>query len=269
MVYHNITPSEYFSEYNNSTYRLVLDGLDQVKYLHDKFDYCLAVSEFNRLDLISYGYKCPIDVIPVIIPFSIYDRNPSKELLHEYNDDYKNLLFLGRISPNKKQEDIIAAFFCYQKYYNKKSRLFLVGNWEGMEQYYSRLRDYINVLGVENVVFSGHASFDEVLSYYSLADVFLCMSEHEGFCVPLVEAMYFDVPVIARASAAIPSTLGGAGIMIKEKEPHFIAGLINAINTDQALRTHILNVQQERVKAFAYETVRGQIVEFLAHFIRR
>ena len=155
------------------------------------------------------GYTCPIDVCPILIPFSDYEKEPDRRVLRRYKGDGKtNLLFVGRIAPNKKQENVIRAFYFYHKYYSPDSRLFLVGSWSGMESYYERLCDYVKALGIaEHVVFTGHIRFDEILAYYHLADVFLCMSEHEGFCVPLVEAMYFHVPIVAYSCAAVPDTL--------------------------------------------------------------
>ena len=142
------------------------------------------------------GYTCPIDVLPILIPFDDYAKTPSQQVIDRYSDGYTNLIFTGRIAPNKRQEDVIRAFYDYKKFYNPKSRLILVGGHNGMERYYHRLKSYINALELEDVVFPGHIKFDEILAYYKIADVFLCQSEHEGFCVPLVEAMYFDVPVV-------------------------------------------------------------------------
>lgn len=113
---------------------------------------------------------------------------------HYKDDGYTNFIFVGRVAPNKKQEDVIRAFYCYKKYCNPKSRLFIVGSYNGMERYYHRLRRYVGALELDNVVFTGHIPFAQILAYYHLADLFLCMSDHEGFCVPLVEAMYFNLP---------------------------------------------------------------------------
>ena len=137
------------------------------------------------------GYTCPIDVCPIIIPFADYDREPDAEVLARYRGDgKKNWMFLGRVSPNKKAEDVIRAFTCYKRDYEPESRLFLIGRTGGVKLYDKALENYIRLLGVEDsVIMPGHVTFAEILAYYHLADVFVCMSEHEGFCVPLVEAM--------------------------------------------------------------------------------
>ena len=258
MIYHNITPPEFFDGYDNRSKRLTTYGLAATKCIADKMDYCLAVSEFNKQDLRAMGYTCPIDIRPVFIPLLDYEKKPSRKIMARYeNDGYTNILFVGRICPNKKQEDIIRAFYYYKRNINRKSRLILVGNSAGMEKYYYKLRNYVDELKLADVIFTGSIPFDEILAYYRLADLFLCMSEHEGFCVPLVEAMYFDVPVLAYASSAVPSTLGGSGVLLKEKDPVLAGEMMHCVLSDNALRRQILQKQRERLQDFSFEAVRA------------
>ena len=140
MIYHNITPSYFFQPYNAKLTQLLKDGLTGVLNLAGAFDFCLADSEFNRQALLEMGYTCPIAVRPVLIPFSDYAKKPTQEIIDRYdNDGYVNFIFVGRIAPNKKQEDVIRVFSCYQRFCNPKSRLILVGSWSGAESYYRRL----------------------------------------------------------------------------------------------------------------------------------
>ena len=245
------------------------EGIEGAKNLSDKADYCLADSEFNKQDLEEMGYKCKIDVLPILIPFEDYRREPDKEIVRQYTDDsYTNILFTGRIAPNKCHEDIIAAFYQYHKHYNEKSRLILVGNYEGMGKYYEKLRSYTRQLNIEKeVVFTGHIRFDEILAYYHVADIFLCMSEHEGFCVPLVESMFFNIPIVAYASSAIPDTLGGSGFLLKEKNPLETAGAINYILENDEVKNAILERQQERLKDFDHDVIEKQFLCYLREFI--
>ena len=122
-------------------------------------------------------------------------------------------------------------------------------------------------LKLADVVFTGSIPFDEILAYYHLADLFLCMSEHEGFCVPLVEAMYFDVPILSYESSAIPYTLGDAGVLLGEKDPVLAGEMMHRILSDEALRQQILQKQRARLKDFSFEAVQalfeGQIGAFL------
>lgn len=270
MIYHNITPPHFFGTYSSTARALTEYGYDGTKYLSDRIDYVMADSSYNASDLVSMGYKCDMYVRPILIPFNDYEKEPDSEIISRYSDDgYTNIVFVGRIAPNKKQEDLIKAFAYYKKNVNPKSRLILVGNDGGMERYSACLKKYAEALMVDDVIFTGHISFKAILAYYRIADVFLCMSEHEGFCVPLVEAMFFNVPIIAYASSAIPDTLGGSGILIKDKDPVFVSMLIDRLVNDKALREHVIDGQKRRLGDFAYETVREQFIEGLNSFINR
>lgn len=267
MIYHNITPPGFFKGYSASAYDSATMALRELAFLSDKVDYCMAVSEFNKQGLIEGGFKCEIGVRPILIPFDDYKKKPDKKIIGKYGDGYTNIIFVGRIVPNKKQEDVIAAFAYYKKNVNPKSRLILVGNPVGFESYLERLKKYAASMGLEDVVFTGHISFPAILAYYRIADVFLCMSEHEGFCVPLVEAMYFNVPIIAYKSCAVPYTMGESGLVTDSKNPVEIALLIDRVVNDSALRQSIIDGQRKRLDDFSYENVRAIFEKQLKHFI--
>ena len=129
-----------------------------------------------------------------------------------YGDGRTNLLFVGRIIPNKKIDDLIRVFAVYQRYVDPRSRLLLVGDYRGHERYYDGCRRWSGGFDLDEVVFTGQVDDDDLLAYYSVADLFLCLSEHEGFCVPLVEAMIFGLPVMAYDAGAVRETLRGGGI---------------------------------------------------------
>ena len=267
MIYHNVTPPEFLEAYNPFTADACREGLKQVTYLADKFDYCLADSAFNKQELIRMGYTCPIDVLPILIPFEDYKKAPSKKVLRRFRDNKTNILFTGRIAPNKKQEDVIKSFYYYKKYINPDSRLFLVGSYYGMEYYYHSLKAFVERLQLEDVCFTGQIKFNEVLAYYHLADVFLCMSEHEGFCVPLAEAMDFQIPIIAYDSSAIGDTLGGSGILLKEKDHRIAAEMTDRLMTDQKLREDVIYNQSVRLKDFEHGTIKDQFEKYIKTFI--
>ena len=267
IIYHNVTPPVFFEGYSDKAAKQCEEGLRGVRHIADKADYCLAVSEYNKKDLIEMGYNCKIDVLPILIPFSDYDKKPSQNIISQYSDGYTNILFTGRIAPNKKQEDVVRAFHFYKKHYNSKSRLIFVGSSNGMERYYKKLRSYVNALGTEDVIFPGHIKFNEILAFYKVADVFLCQSEHEGFCVPLVEAMYFDVPIIAYNSSAIGDTLGGSGVILDKKDPIETAGVIDRLVKDSKLRETVVANQRERLNSFAHSVIEEQFEQYLQGFI--
>ena len=268
MIYHNITPAYFFEGYNEDTVRSIRAGYKGTEYLKDKIDFVMAVSQYNANDLKAMGYKCPMYIRPIVIPFEDYTKEPDKEIVAKYGaDGYTNILFLGRIVPNKRQEDIITAFAYYKKHINLKSRLILVGNDGGVEKYGDSLKKYVKALGVDDVIFTGQTSFRAILAYYTIADVFLCMSEHEGFCVPLVESMFFKIPIIAYDSSAIGSTLGGSGVLLQDKDPVLVSRIIDRIVTDKELREQIIAEQSKRLEAFSYEAMKENFRRGLELFI--
>ncbi len=269
MRYHNITPPEFFRGYNEQAVARAMSGLQEMQLIARAFPYGIADSDFNRQDMRKLGFKCPIDVCPIVIPLEDYDREPDKDVLKKYQGDgYTNLLFVGRIAPNKKQENVIRAFRHYRKYYNPKSRLFLVGSSTGMESYLGRLQGYVKALGIEDsVIFPGQISFRAILAYYRLADVFVCMSEHEGFCVPIIEAMYFGKPIVALRAAAVPGTLGGAGLLLEDAEPGVAAAAIDRIMRDEKLRDALKTEREKQLKKFSYEVVSERMKKCLGKIV--
>lgn len=267
ILYHNITPPHFFKDYNKQAMYSCSQGLKAAKHLAKIADYAIADSEFNKQDLISYGFTCDIDVLPILIPFEDYEKKPSDKVIKEYDDDYTNILFTGRVVPNKKHEDLIETFCYYKKYINPKSRLIFVGSSAGVDHYRGQLEEYVNRLELEDVIFTGHIKFDEILAYYKVADVFLCMSEHEGFCVPLIEAMCFDVPVIARDTTAIAGTLGGSGLLLPDNDPLVAAEMLNRVLTDTELREKVIANQRLRLQDFDNKIVKEQFLQIIEKII--
>ncbi len=250
LVYHNITPPAFFNEYNQHAISYIYKGKKQLEEYQEIVEFAFAVSEYNEKELTECGYT-NTDILPILLDFEKYRNKTDIELYRKYQDT-TNILFLGRIVPNKAQKDVIRSFYAYNMYENPNSRLFLVGSYEGMEVYHAELLELAEKLGIgEQVFIPGKVSFEELCTYYNIADVFLCLSEHEGFCVPILESFYFGVPVIAYEAAAIPYTMGDAGILLKEKDYRFIAALINEVVADDVYREELVERQRERLKAFS------------------
>ncbi len=261
--YHNVTPPEFFKDYDSSVEKNTSNGLKQVRELRDSIDYVMTVSEFNKHDLQNMGYCCPMFVVPILIQFADYAQKPSEEIMKRYSDGIKNIVFVGRIAPNKKLEDVIEAFDYYNKNVDGNTRLIIVGAYDIRNNYYRYLQKRIKKLSANNVIFTGHIAFNEILGYYKVADAFLCMSEHEGFCVPLVEAMYFKVPIVAYSSTAIPDTLNGCGILLEDKRPETVAKGLETVLKDAVASERIIEGEEARLKDFDNGVVKEQMLKVL------
>lgn len=249
-IYHNVTPPCFFTRWGTHMIELQTNALKDLSSMNHVFDKVIAVSEYNKADLVEMGYEADdIVVIPILVDFEDYRQTPDGDTISSYDDECTNILFVGRIVPNKKQEDIIKTFAYYQKNINKKSRLILAGS-PFSNEYFEDLKKYIEALELTNVIMPGHVSFKEILAFYQIADVFLCMSEHEGFCVPMLEAMMFDVPIVTYAGAAIPGTVGDSGALFYEKDPIVVSYLIDRVAKDEKLRTVMIQKQREQLKKY-------------------
>jgi len=257
LIYHNLTPAEYFKGVNEELYNFLIKGRDSLPSLVPFVELAIGDSEYNRQELESMGFSRTA-VLPILIDFDTYHRF-NASIVDKYSDDYVNLLFVGRISPNKKQEDILKIFY-YYKSINPKSRLFLIGGYKGCERYIDQLHTIIKKLHLSDVVLTGSVPFTDLISYYKIADIFLCMSEHEGFCVPLVESMFFDIPIIAYNSTAVPHTLGNSGILVREKKYDEIAELIHVIAEDNTLKKRIIEGEKERLKTFEFDEIKRKLM---------
>jgi glycosyltransferase involved in cell wall biosynthesis len=238
--YHNVTPPEFFvgvSPWHEEKCRAGREELADIA--RADCDIYLADSEYNREDLLIEGVaeeRC--FVVP---PFHHIERlqaiEPDMEVLDEYRDGLTNILMVGRVAPHKGHPMLIDAFAAYHHDYNPQSRLIIVGKEEEAFKIYSeRVRGMSAYMLFEDaVVFTGGASDEELKAYYLLASVFAIASEHEGFCVPIIEAMSMKVPVVAYASSAIPATVGGAGLLIAERRPYLMAEAIDRLVRDEAL----------------------------------
>ena len=268
LVYHNITPPEYFVGVHRTLARQCFRGRRELRAYADRCDLALGDSEFNRQDLEALGFPRTA-VLPVVPDFSHLDREPHRLVADEFDDAWTNVIFVGRVIANKKIEDVIRYFYAYQTLFNPRSRLLIVGAQTGFERYTAALHALVAKLGVSNVHFTGHVSDEELVAFYEIADLFLCASEHEGFCVPIVEAFYKEVPVLAYAATAVPSTMDGAGVLFEDRDPEHVATLMDALVSDAALRDAIVDGQLAAVERLRSRDFAGTLLGFVDRILSR
>jgi glycosyltransferase involved in cell wall biosynthesis len=263
--YHGITPERYLYGINDYIQHLLVRGREELKLYPELTDMALANSRYTQLELSNLGFK-RTEIFPLLLDLNIYDKNPNENLISRFKDNYVNILFVGRVIPQKNQH-IILKIFSYYKLLNPRSRLFLIGNFEGCENYFNQLQEIVRKLKLKDVHIPGKVPMSDLISYYKLADVFLCMSEWETFCVPLVESMYFDTPVLAYNRTAIPDTLGNSGILINKLKSEEIAEMIDLVVKDEAFRNKIIRKQRERLKDFERPNMENLLKEYIQQVI--
>jgi glycosyltransferase involved in cell wall biosynthesis len=271
LVYHNITPPGFFVDVHEQLVEQCFKGRRELGIYPGRVDLALGDSEFNRQELETLGFN-PTAVLPVVPDFSHLDGEPNDLIASQFDDDWTNILFVGRIIPNKRIEDVIRYFHAYQRTFNQRSRLLFVGSYGGYEKYLSMLQGLVATLGTSNVLFAGHVSDAELTAYYDVADLFLCASAHEGFCVPIVEAFYKQIPVVAYAATAVPATMDGAGVLYSTQEPLEVAALVDAVLSDESLYDAIVAKQDEavaRLKARDFDKILVGFVEQVLKTPRR
>ena len=262
-IYHNITPAHFFLGFHPHLAGLCYHGRRELETFAPRTELGLGDSEFNRRELEEAGYA-RTGVLPIVLDLGAQHRPASPVVRRTYADGRTNILFVGRVIPNKRIDHLIRAFAVYQRWVDPRSRLLLVGDHRGHERYYDRLQELVRELRVDEVVFTGHVDDRDLVAYYSVAHAFLCLSEHEGFCVPLLEAMEHGVPVIAYDAGAVAETLRGGGVLLRSKDFEEIAELLHAVVHDAAFRTTVLATQQRAIGSVRATDFRALLLDRLA-----
>ncbi|MBI5199056.1 MAG: glycosyltransferase family 4 protein [Nitrospirae bacterium] len=263
LLFQNITPSHFFLGINSRIEEDCRRGKEELKGLVPFIDLALGSSEFNRIQLEDLGFKVT-GIIPIILNDLSYQKRPNKRFMKYFGDGKVNLLHVGRIAPNKKIEDIIKVFYFYNHKINPDSRLLIAGTDINMENYAFALKELADGFGLGEVYFLGMTTLEELNACYRVAHAYICMSEHEGFCVPLLEAMYFNVPIIAYNSSAVPYTLGDSGIVVNEKIYEEIAEMVDVFVRDKKFREKVIEGQRERFKDFNRGGLKDKLKGYLS-----
>jgi glycosyltransferase involved in cell wall biosynthesis len=262
IIYHNITPPEYFIGIHKDLVKLCFRGRRELTAYIDRCDLALGDSEYNRQELQALGFPAT-GVLPVVPDFSHLDVEPDPSLAAQFDDDWTNVMFVGRVIPNKKFEDVIRAFHVYRTRHNPRSRLLLVGSYSGFEPYLTLLTSLVADLGTPDVHFLGHVSNEQLTALYDVADLFHCASEHEGFCVPIVEAFHKRVPVLAYAATAVPATMDGGGVLYESKDFGQIARIMDAVLSNAALSDDIVRSQDAALRRLQQRDFSGTLLGFV------
>jgi len=267
MRYHNITPAEHFVGFNERTAAQLAQGRRMLPSLAEPTELAICDSAYNASELDAMGFR-HTEVLPIVIDFASFDERPDPKRLRELAEAKgKRILFVGRIAPNKRQCDLIRLQALRRRVSRVPAQLYLVGSFGGAPRYMDHLMALRRHLGVEDIVhFTGMVSHADLLAFFKTADLFVCLSEHEGFCVPLVEAMHFGIPIIAHAAGAVPETLGDSGILVQQKTLPALAELVDVALTDEDLRERTVAKQRARLAAFEPERVKRRFLELLETF---
>jgi glycosyltransferase involved in cell wall biosynthesis len=253
LQYHNITPASFFAPYDPGLFRLAALGREELRSLAGHVDLALGDSEFNRRELEEMGFA-PTGVMPIAVNIERITAAPRRPALEKIlSDGLINILFVGRIVPNKRIEDHIRLAEVYKRYVDSYYRFIFVGRHDGLPRYYAQVRALMAEFEMlpDRFWFTGPVPDEDLAAFYRWADVYVSLSEHEGFCVPLVEAMAADVPVLAYAAGAVPETLGGAGVLFEPKDLELAAEMLGTLVYDRAVRDRVIRGQRRRLADFA------------------
>jgi L-malate glycosyltransferase len=266
LVYHNISPAQAFAPYDPGFSGLLHAGRRDLALLRDRVSLALADSQFNAAELTALGYE-DVRVSPLIIdPRSLHDVELDEGTTHHLETKVEGpvLLFVGQILPHKRPELLVQAFHVLTTYLVPEAHLIMVGS-QRIESFRQAVQDQIAELGLHRVWLAGGVPPETLRSFYERADAFVTASDHEGFCVPLLEAMSFDLPIVARSTAAIPETLDGAGLEVDPADgPIVLAESMAEVLTNQTLRTELVRRGHRRLADFDPELARQRFLENLS-----
>lgn len=266
--YHNVTPAHFFAPYDAGICRFVSIGRQELASLAGHTDLALGVSTYNRKELDALGFP-RTGVLPIMVDTDRLRAAPRVPSLETWlQDGLTNILFVGRIAPNKKIEDHIRLAEHYKRYVDSYYRFIFVGHDQAVPRYTATVRALINEYQMlsDRFWFTGPVPDHELAAYYRNAHAYVSLSEHEGFCVPLIEAMSMDVPVLAYGAGAVPETMGGQGVCFTPKDLELAAEWLGALVYDEPLRRPIIEGQRRRARDFAPDSLAPALQALIAEF---
>jgi glycosyltransferase involved in cell wall biosynthesis len=261
--FHNVTPAHFIEPWEPGAAYGCSWGRNQLHELAVTAELGIAHSHYSEEDLRHEGFV-ETAVAPILLDLSMFESEVDEARLHALqaakDGGGADWLFVGRLSPNKCQHDLVKALAVYRRLYDPAARLHLVGG-SSSDAYVTAIEGFAAELGLSDAVdIPGSVTPGELAAYYQAADVFVSVSEHEGFCVPLVEAMYNRVPVVAFGSSAVPETLGDGGVLLPSKDAATVAAAVDRVLRD---RDAVVAAGTARLAAFDLERTRAQWVDLL------
>ncbi|MFT5196575.1 MAG: glycosyltransferase involved in cell wall biosynthesis [Cellvibrionaceae bacterium] len=252
-VYHNVTPAHWFAGSHPELVRLTKLGVTQLNQMGSVASAGIGVSEFNCSEMRAAGFK-NVTVVPITFEAKQFEQ--TEPVLLNIKKDGPVLLFVGRLSPNKCQEDLVRLLYACKKLESGTQLVLIGSHW--MPAYVDWVRYVAEQLGVaESVHLLGSVSFAEMAGGYCAADLYVSLSEHEGFGMPLIESMHFELPILAYRSTAVTGTLGGASVTVGEKKYNIMAQLVMDIWQDKAWQQRIIGRQNKQLQNFLEPQVKA------------
>lgn len=265
--HHNITPPELYERWEPAAAYGCAWGRSQLPELAGRSVLGVADSEYNEDELRRAGYAATATA-PILLDPAVFEHGGGGADAGALDRMWStkvgaDWLFVGRVSPNKCQHDVVKAFAAYARLYDPAARLHLVGG-SSSSTYWAALEKYVAALGLaDRVRLTGSVPSGDLLAHYEVADILVCLSEHEGFCIPLLEAMAHRVPIVAFASSAVPGTLGDAGVLLPSKQPSTVAAAVHRVLSDPSLRDALVAAGTARLEQFTLARTRDRWAEVL------
>jgi glycosyltransferase involved in cell wall biosynthesis len=269
LVYHNVTPARYFEPWDATFAELLELGRSELYELRHRVSVALADSTFNAVELQALGYRDVRVVPPVIDPLRLARVTPTPSVVHHLDTRIAQpfFLYVGQLLPHKRPDFLVEAMHVATTYLGLGATLMLVGH-PRLPKYAQAIHELVRELNLPNVHVVGSVSTPDLAAFYSRATGLVTASEHEGFCVPLVEAMAFGLPIVARACGAIPETLADGGLLLSPGErPPVLAEALESLVLDGALRGRLAGAAGRRLEAFERTRAQRELLSVLAEAV--
>jgi glycosyltransferase involved in cell wall biosynthesis len=268
LMYHNVTPASYYEPYDAEFAEVLALGRREVELLRPRVVRALAASRFNAEELENMGYE-DVRVVPPIVDFQRLARTEPNETTLHYLAGFEGriLLSVGQLMPHKRPDFLVEMAHIGSTYLDMRAFVMLVGHHR-VARYAKAIRDQVRELSLNRVHIVGAVSERDLAAMFQSADAVVTASEHEGFCVPLIEAMAMGKPVVARALGAIPETVGDAGLLLPAKEgPTYFAEAVAELLANAPLREHLVERGHARVASFEESAPDVTILETLLEVV--